>query len=255
MANSAVLQKTTQISNTARVYWPSVTFFYLLACAISWPVFYVRNQHPDVWAAWLASGVVKSLLPATGPLIAGLASRWLFRRHYEIRVTFAGTSLLRSLAAIAAFAATLTAVGIGADEPHLTGLLYAAVFLAYAFFEETGWRGFLQDALRPLPEFHRYLLIGILWGSWHFTTFLAGTPKQVAIRLTLMSALWIGGSWGMGKVVEFTHALTVAALFHLTFNLFRSIPTEKAGIVLGVCIPVWVLLLLKWPRPAGPEAA
>jgi hypothetical protein len=36
--------------------------------------------------------------------------------------------------------------------------------------EELRWRGFLQDALRPLPPVKRFVLIGVMWEFWHFTT-------------------------------------------------------------------------------------
>jgi len=237
-----------------RVDWRAVCTFYAMACGFSWPLLWVRDRHPDLWAAWGLPGVVQSWLPAFGPLLAGIAARWLFRRTHTARIGLTGTSRVRSLGFALILVATMTVAGLP-DRPHLTGLLYSGAFLVYGFCEETGWRGFLQDALHPLPEPQRYVLIGLLWGVWHFTTFLSGSPRQVGLRLALLSLLWIGGSWGIGAAVEATRSLTVAALFHVTFNLFRSLSLGTTLTVLVPCVVAWVWLLRTWPAPPADENA
>jgi hypothetical protein len=238
----------TQSIHPAKVDWRAVATFYVIACAISWPIFWLRNQHPDQWTALAVPNVLKSWAPAFGPLIAGLLSRILFRRTHPARITLLGTSAWRSLAFAGVLVAAMTAVGLGGDQSHIDGLIYSGVFMVYGFCEETGWRGFLQDAVRPLPEWQRYTLIGVLWGAWHFTTFLAGGPAEVIPRLALMAVIWIGGSWGMGRATDATRSLTVAALLHVTFNLFRSVPPATAATVLAPCVIAWILLIRSWPR-------
>ena len=53
--------------------------------------------------------------------------------------------------------------------------------------EELGWRGFLQDALRPLPRGWRYLPIGILWEFWHFTNRTHGPDAGATVRGLMVS--------------------------------------------------------------------
>ena len=59
----------------------------------------------------------------------------------------------------------LSAVAITAEEVELSAAFLVMV-VGRGFFqvlgEELGWRGFLQDALRPLPRMRRYVLIGAM---------------------------------------------------------------------------------------------
>ena len=42
-------------------------------------------------------------------------------------------------------------------------------------FEETGWTGFVTPRLRRNHDFRATgLLMGLLWGLWHFALFLGG---------------------------------------------------------------------------------
>ncbi len=233
-----------------RVNRLSVATFYLTACAISWPIFWIRDKHPAVWNSWdFPVWFNKGWLPALGPFLACLLALFLFRRSHRRRITLFGTSPLRSALFIAIPWIALGWAGYGSDEPHLTGLLFGAVYIVYGFLEESGWRGFLQDALQPLPEWKRYCSIGVLWGVWHFTSFLSGTATVVALRLTMMGALWIGGSWGIGKVAERTRSLSTAAMLHLIFNLSTALPAAKLLPVLAASGLSWILLLKNWPRP------
>ena len=43
-----------------------------------------------------------------------------------------------------------------------------------AFGEELGWRGYLLPKLMPLGKPKAYLLMGLIWGMWHWPLVLAG---------------------------------------------------------------------------------
>ena len=241
----------------ARVNWASVATFYAVACGLSWPLFWWRDIHRESWLAWAAPGYVKGLLPAAGPCLAAALCLVLFRRTHPRTVTLLGTDAARSAAFIAAPVVLLTILGTGDDEPHLTGLYFGAVFAAYGFGEEMGWRGFLQDAARPLDSpLRRSLLVGALWGAWHFTTFLGGEPAEVAVRVALLAALWVAGSWGIGVAVDRTGSVLVAASLHLGFNYATALPRETWFPLLAASALVWYALLRTWPaRPLTPSAA
>jgi membrane protease YdiL (CAAX protease family) len=237
-----------------KVNWRSVALYYLIACGIAWPIFWIRDKTPDIWRAWnFPLWFNKGWLPAFGPLLGALICLWIFRKTHRRRITFLGTSPIRSAAFVAIALVTLTVVGIGTDEPHLTGLLFAAVYTVYGFLEETGWRGFLQDALQPLPVRTRYLVIGLMWGVWHFTTFAGGAPAQAAQRLALMTLVWIAGSFGLGVAAEKTRSISVTAMLHLIFNLSNALEPAKLIPVLVICITTWVLLLRGWPAPPAAD--
>lgn len=231
-----------------RVNWPAVATYYGLACLISWPVFWWRDIHPAAWAAFGAPGFVKAWLPALGPFLAALAAWGLFPRTGSRGAGLWGSSLWRSLVFAGTPVAIYAAVGRGTDEPHLTALLVGLIYLVYALGEETGWRGFLQGALTPIPPRFRYPLIGLAWGVWHFTTFTRGALHEVVPRLALMLVLWILGSWGIGNAMESTRSLLVCAVLHLIFNFSTAMPLPVAALVIGGSAIVWIYLLRTWPR-------
>jgi membrane protease YdiL (CAAX protease family) len=235
----------------------AVIFYEVLACALSWPLFAWRDFAHASWAEWPLPSLVKGLAPAFGPAIAGLVAMAVFRRTHRRTVSLFGTSTWRSALFALTPVALVAAWGVPSPLPHVEGAWIGAVFLAYGLLEETGWRGFLQDALRPLPPLQRYVSLGLLWGAWHFTTFLGGTPLETAKRMALMLALWIAGSWGLGLAVDRSHAVLVPGALHVAFNLSEALPPGTWVPVLGISGVVWALLLRTWasaretPLPAS----
>ena len=240
-------------SRSTVVNWLSVATFYGVACAISWPLFWWRDRHRASFMAWDAPGFVKGWAPALGPALAAILALYLFRKTHQRTVSLVGSSWSRSACFAAVPLLAITIVGIGDDEPHLTGLLSGLIYFVYGLGEELGWRGFLQDAVRPLAPVRRYLTIGLLWGAWHFTTFTHGETAQVASRLGMMVVLWVLGSWGIGKAVDKSHSLVVAAILHLIFNFIQVLPGATAWYVLGPSAVAWVVLLRRWKSETAPE--
>ncbi|MEP7120167.1 MAG: CPBP family intramembrane glutamic endopeptidase [Byssovorax sp.] len=239
-------------AGSTRVQWPAVALFYSVACGVSWPLLWWRDRRPDVWDAWAIPGNLKSILPAAGPFLGALCALVLFRRTHPRTITLAGTSRARS-ALFALVPIGLLGLLFGLrEEGALHGLAVGVIFLVYGLGEELGWRGFLQDALRPLPPARRYLLIALLWGAWHFTTFVSGGLQATATRLAGMALLWILGSWGMGRAVDRSRSVLVAAMLHLAFNFTRAAPPEILLPFLGGSAVLWILLLRRWPQtPLG----
>ena len=64
-------------------------------------------------------------------------------------------------------------------HPLWTGLLQGLVVgptinAVAGFGEELGWRGFLQKELKTLGFYRSSILIGLIWGVWHFPIILQG---------------------------------------------------------------------------------
>lgn len=232
-----------------RVYWPSLIFFYVVACAIAWPLFWYRQTHALAWAAWRIPEAMKAVAPALGPAIGAVLALVIFRKKHRRTVTLFGTSWTRSLAFAAVPTALVIAVGVGPEQPHLTALFFAEVHILYALAVELGWRGFLQDALTPLPAHLRYTLIGLLWGIWHLTAFTSIALSPAALRIPATLVLWILASWGIGRAVERTRSLVVAAMLHLAFTFGENLTLKRALLTLGLSAVAWLALLRAWPKP------
>jgi membrane protease YdiL (CAAX protease family) len=225
-----------------RTDWKSVGTYYVIACLWSWPFFWRRDvlhipetNLPIHWALmW-------------GPGIAALLCMAIFRRSHRRITTVFGDSWARSMFF---YAAPFLVLALFRAHP-LNGynqrpLIAALTMFVSIFGEELGWRGFLQDALRPMPPAKRFGLIGLLWESWHFTTHIHG---RVLVVLVLFYSLAVLLSFIIGYAVEYTHSIIVAVSLHAYVDVILQNP--ELYVALLIALPVLVLLLVTWPKPGN----
>lgn len=234
--------------------------FYALACALSWPAFWWRWADRAGWDAW-EPPFPKHFAYMLGPALAALACFALFRRSHRRTVSLAGTSPVRSLVfwcgpallVSLAYLPELSARGAWGTVPALFVVGFVAIL-----GEELGWRGYLQDALRPLTRGRRYALLGLAWELWHFTTRWGdGRVSAAVVRVALAVLVLVALSWIIGECVDRSGSVTVAVTLHGWFNLafeaeaaFGASPV-RAWVVLGASILGWAWLLRGWPRASG----
>ena len=134
---------------------------------------------------------------------------------------------------------------------HIFALASGFGTLIYCYFEEIGWRGYLQDELRHLKEWQRILLIGSLWYIWHLS-FLKNASLDGEI---IFLGILILSSWGLGKVIEMTKSVLAVTAFHLIINvtvmnsLTRSgISSAEKWIITAISIVLWILVLVRWEK-------
>lgn len=252
----------------ARTNWKSILVYYLIACAISWPFFWWKDVHSESWALSSVPEWLRFLCLMWGPGIAALLCFRIFRKTHQRTITFFGTSKVRSVCFYIVPILLLILVhppsegllfGSVADPKatHLTPLLFIwAMVLSFcwALGEELGWRGFLQDALRPIPFFPRFVLLGVLWAFWHFTNFTANRPLQVgAITIAISYPAIILVSFLIGMAVERSRSLCVAVAIHAWIDLAIHLRTQRTSILFAVTIFFWIVLLWRWPQPSKEE--
>ncbi len=133
--------------------------------------------------------------------------------------------------------------------------------LAATFGEEYGWRGFLQDELVKLGVLRGVLLIGVVWGLWHFPVILSGvhTYFQTWVGLSLGMAFFV--LWGVVQsyAVLKTGSIWVAAFMHGVVNSVYSFtlsylvrPMDKVfsfglGVFGLLCLAAVVAAILRDP--------
>jgi uncharacterized protein len=238
-------------STSTQTNWTAIVTFYLIACAFSWPFFAWRDLYPENWAATTVPAPLRNLGVMWGPGIAALICFFIFRKTHVRTITITGTSTVRSLLFfLLPYAIWIIILLINPDEKTIAPE-YFLQLIPFGFLmiigEELGWRGFLQDALRPLKEWKRWLVLGLMWEFWHFTRGLVeGGPLQLIIRKTFMIALVLIMTYIIGKLTDKTKSLIVAVTLHSWVDIqfeYSHLNTHLAGVL---SIIIWAVLLWKW---------
>ena len=227
------------VSAFAAVNWLAVGCFYLIACGLS----YALRNLPNPTAGILPLHTIFTY--GLGPITAALIARRLFPA-IPTTITLLGNKPRRTL--LFALLPLVVSLVIGITnkrgiDPHLYGGLVVVSGVLWGLMEETGWRGFLHDALQPLPKPWRIGITALLWGGWH-TTFLTDTPGLVGPNGNIglaIGALMLG-SWGLGNAVERTRSVLVVACLHEVFNL------TGPSVGLGIVLVAWTWMLWTWTR-------
>jgi len=111
-----------------------------------------------------------------------------------------------------------------------TVLLASVLTIVNLFGEEYGWRGYLQSELFKLGRVRGVLLLGAIWGAWHWPIILMGWnyPGYPLLGLLLM-VLWCTV---YGVVLSYavlkSGSVLLAAFLHAVDNVIMS-PIVKMG--------------------------
>ena len=243
----------------ARVPWRAVATFFLLACLWSWPLFWLRDMAPGMWKALPLPYPLRITAIMWGPGLAALLCWRLFRPQVPRRSGIFGKNWRRALAFYAVPMLALAAIGVEMPHPteprrvHALFLLIAVLGFVNCLGEELGWRGFLQDALQPLQQVPRYVLIGLMWAGWHFTNLFAPRPDPVDLLRYLAWYLPMTCvlSFLLGQGVERSRAIAVAVTLHAWVNLTWELESPVTWAVLALSLPFWGWLLWTWPQAAS----
>lgn len=116
------------------------------------------------------------------------------------------------------------------------------------FGEEKGWRGFLQDQLKPLGTVRGYLLLAAMWEAWHFTSHFKGSWNEVAIRLSWLLPLLVALTFFLGFITERTGSLLLAVTVHEWVDIIAD-SGDRGLFWSGIaCIPIWAWIVWRWPK-------
>ncbi len=156
----------------------------------------------------------------------------------------------------------------GVDVPEIpdpkitwTALYASTLFVApiintvFGFGEELGWRGFLLPRLMPLGKLKAYVILGIIWGLWHFPLIWAGFmypghPFLGMVMFTLMTTVF--GAY-MNEMTLKHESSILAGWLHGIFNsqrlgiwtlLMPGVNPLFGGFSGIIGLTVWTLLLV-----------
>jgi membrane protease YdiL (CAAX protease family) len=140
-------------------------------------------------------------------------------------------------------------------------LLAPILAIVIAFGEEYGWRGYLQNELLKLGRVRGVLLLGVIWGAWHWPIILMGFnyPGHPLLGVVLMTLYTIGLAVVLGYAVLRSGSVLLAAYLHalnnqvvnfivvMGYRPFDSAFSFGIGIYGLVTLVIVVLLVLRDP--------
>jgi membrane protease YdiL (CAAX protease family) len=131
-----------------------------------WRDMALRPRLKRGWPYWLAAWFLPALLTVAGLVVYFLA----FPRSYDAELT----TLQRMLEAAPVAPEDINLWVLVAAQVF-QGLLLAPVINGIPTFgEEFGWRAYLQPKLMALGPRRAILLMGLIWGVWHWPVILMG---------------------------------------------------------------------------------
>jgi membrane protease YdiL (CAAX protease family) len=274
------LTRKEDIMSTIRTFikrHPLLTF-YAVVFLISWGGFLIAvGPTTGLEVVEIPPGAILSMV--AGPIVAGILLTGLvhgragFREfrsrlfRWRVAARWYAVALLPAPLLVAAVLFTLSLAspvflpGIVTTDDRVAYLLFnLAVGLAAGFLEEIGWTGFAVPALRRrYGVFATGLIVGVLWGAWHFLGNVAaaentsGTLSLSFFLPLILFDLLVGSLVAfrvlMVWVYDRTGSLLVAMLMHVSLTASVRIlnPLPNVGVPLfiydlALAAALWVVV-------------
>jgi membrane protease YdiL (CAAX protease family) len=139
------------------------------------------------------------------------------------------------------------------SNPFLIAASFVYIFfLGGPFQEEWGWRGYVLDRLQARwNALSSSLILGVLWGAWHFPLFfIEGTIQSQTPILGFMILILCGTILFTWLYNNTGGSILAVMLFHtmnnLSFFIFPTLETTLRGLyllILNIAIAVAVLII------------
>jgi membrane protease YdiL (CAAX protease family) len=143
-----------------------------------WKDTYLRPRRHG-WPYWIVAWFTPSIMTILGAVLFFL----IFRQYFDPSLTVLSEALAKSGQAIPnplwTIVITQTLMGV---------LLAPFLNSIFTFGEEFGWRAYLQPKLMPLGGRKVILLMGLIWGIWHWPIIAMGQNYGLAYP----GAPWLG---------------------------------------------------------------
>ena len=211
-----------------------------------------------IWfSQWSQLNVFFSKIPPITVLFFGLVptfglaiGRMFLQKNIESKkMTITGGNSVYSLIILSIPVICLAIIGIEnryGIQKNIFGTLIGIFTFLYAFLEEYGWRGYLQEELNnKFNKWITYLFIGVIWYLWHWYFLREGNnPKLIMIPIL------IGASVGIGEIAKSTKSILICAAFHGIVNILiiynviaANLSTNQKIIILIASLIVWIPII------------
>jgi membrane protease YdiL (CAAX protease family) len=216
--------------------------------SLFWSLYVVTVAGPSV------AGILSSIL-AYGKrglrnLVAGLLRWRVGARWYAVALLVAPLSVFPTLLALSVFSpAFLPGILTAGDKVSLV-IFAVAVGLVNPWIEEVGWTGFaVPDLGKRYTVLANGLIVGIVWGAWHFLSNLWGASSVTVPLVLFMPAILFSFLPPfrvlMVWVYDRTRSLLVAVIMHGSLNAFwlMATPTAITSANLAIWYIAWATVL------------
>lgn len=169
---------------------------------------------------------------------------------YAVALLTAPIMIVVLLSGLSLISAEFQPVLFAADGKTALVLSSIAAGLAVGLFEEIGWTGFAVPRLKSRYSVLKTgLIVGIVWGAWHFPPFWKSDTFSAALPLVLLIGQLF--SWLppyrilMVWVYDRTESLLLSILMHASLmgSLNALVPAELTGMTLLTWILAWAAAL------------
>lgn len=226
--------------------WKNIILFTVLAMGISIP--FHLGLFEESFQAYTNGGMISDwgyLLAGIGPLLAAL---FLLAWDPSIsnRISIFGDEKLKNI--LIASLPILTFPIFGLENPygintHFYAFIYALINVIYAFFEEFGWRRYLQNALEGINKNGKYILIGLVWWIWHMRF-------ETSFDLFVFPIICIGGAYLLGKLADDTKSILPIVNMHALIILLTNSGAITMNKMIGLALTIigWFIIEQYWKR-------
>jgi uncharacterized protein len=205
------------------IQWGKIVCFYLVICSLT----YIVRKFPDV-----LKGISSHLFDFVPPFnwnhgLAILLTSILFYRIFrqKIETNLLGSKPAKSVCFCLIYIVAYTIIGISNGyeiDKHVWGFIFCSLTIIYNVFEESAWRGYLNDTLGNIRFWIKASITGLLWGTWHlliFDDFTLWGGFHVFLLLSVIVSFLIGYATLRTKsilVAASVHGLMILRDIHLT---------------------------------------
>jgi membrane protease YdiL (CAAX protease family) len=224
-----------------------------------WEDVYLRPRLKGNWPYYVTAWLLPGLLTVAGMIIFFL----FFPRYYDPELTTLKQMMAQN--GVDVESASISVWGVVAVQ-IFQAMLLAPLFNGIATLgEEFGWRGYLQRKLMGLGGRKAMLLMGLIWGVWHWPVILMGHNYGLgypgAPFLGPLAMVWFTLSLGtfLGWVTLKAQSVWPAVIGHAAVNGMANLGTVfvqgepnpllgplPVGLLggLGFTVVAWVLFLV-----------
>ncbi len=225
----------------------------------------LRLRFKKSWPYLLIAWILPTVLTIMGAVVFFL----LFPRYYDADLTTLQEMLAASPAGVELESVSLWGVVV---IQIIQGVLLSPVNSIATFGEEFGWRAYLQPKVMPLGPRRGMVLMGLIWGVWHWPVILMGHNYGLRYPgvpfLGPLAMVWFTFVVGtfLGWLTWRARSVWPAVIGHAAVNGIANLGTIfvrgepdpllgplPVGLIGGIGFTVVALLLLLFPSCWRPD--